>query len=58
MRSSNVLSFTWDVTGTKIITITAINSLGSATDVYTTVVTLAPSSDYSIYLPTILRESP
>ena len=34
MRGSDAISFTWDVTGTRTITVTALNSLGIATGTY------------------------
>jgi hypothetical protein len=44
MRGSDVLSYTWDVTGVKAITVTALNSLGRATGTHSiTIVGATPS---------------
>lgn len=38
LQPQDVLSFTWDVTGTKTLTVSAMNRLGVATDTYTSTI--------------------
>jgi hypothetical protein len=47
----NVVSFTWHTAGSKTITVTATNTIGTVTDTHTIVI--YPS--YIIYLPVLLK---
>jgi protocatechuate 3,4-dioxygenase beta subunit len=54
--TSDTINFIWGMTGTKAITVTATNALGSATNSRT--ITIDPSTivfDHWIYLPTVMR---
>ncbi len=55
--TSDTIYFIWNMTGTKAITVTATNALGSATSSRT--ITIGPSTivfDHWIYLPTVIRQ--
>ena len=55
--TSDTINFIWNMTGTKAITVTATNALGSATSSRT--ITISPSTivfDHWIYLPTVMRQ--
>jgi len=55
--TSDTIYFIWSMTGTKAITVTATNALGSATNSRT--ITIDPSTivfDHWIYLPTVMRQ--
>ena len=55
--TSDTINFIWITTGTKTITVTATNALGSATNSRT--ITIDPSTivfDHWIYLPAVMRQ--
>ncbi len=55
--TSDTIYFIWSMTGTKAITVTATNALGSATNSRT--ITIEPSNivfDHWIYLPAVMRQ--
>jgi hypothetical protein len=50
---SDTVDFTWNVTGTQFITVTATNDYGTATDTH--VMTIQDSGNSSVFLPIILK---
>ena len=50
---SDSVAFTWNMTGTKTITVTATNAGGSVTDTHPVVV--SDASGKTIYLPLVIR---
>jgi hypothetical protein len=55
---SDIVSFTWTVSGTKVITVTATNAEGTVTNTYTVTVqaSLPTTPERQIYLPLIIKE--
>lgn len=51
---TDIISFTWDLPGTQVITVTASNISGSVTDTH--VITISPPT-YNTYLPLIIKSN-
>jgi hypothetical protein len=54
--TSDTINFTWITTGTKAITVTATNALGSATNSRTIAIPSTIVFDHWIYLPAVMRQ--
>ncbi len=50
---NDTINFTWNVTGTQVITVTATNSYGTVTDTH--VITITETSQGSVFLPMIIK---